>query len=175
MPPHLAKYLHHKYSWILIQLIHGNCMHGKCMHKKYMHRKCMHREYMSIVLCTYTLPHLSKSLCLEAGRAVTRRQGQKKETETGWQKVEREEESNYEHGGLGWLCKILVIRSKMDKMGKENTAGNHSWVQPWRFSLVEHKPGEKQTIKAKKNNPTEQPKPTMTLWNKRKGEGKAKN
>lgn len=37
-----------------------------------------------------------------------------------------------------------------------------------RFSLVEHKPGEKQTIKAKKITQQSSPGQAMTLWNKRK-------
>lgn len=60
------------------------------MHKKYMHMKYMHREYMSIVLCTYTLPHLSTSLCLEARTAVTRRQGQETEIEIRRREQKRE-------------------------------------------------------------------------------------
>lgn len=37
-----------------------------------------------------------------------------------------------------------------------------------RLSLVEHKPGEKQTIKAKKITQQSSPGQAMTLWNKRK-------
>lgn len=44
-----------------------------------------------------------------------------------------------------------------------------------RFSLVEHKPGEKQTIKAKKITQQSSPSQAMTLWKKRKEERKPEN
>lgn len=59
---------------------------------------------MSIVLCTYTLPHLSKSLCLEARTAVTRRQGQEKEIEVireGQRGKKERRKNSYKHGGHG--------------------------------------------------------------------------
>lgn len=152
MPHHLAKYIHNKYSWMLLQLIHGNCMHGKCMHKKYMHRKCMHREiheYSALHLHSppsvkEPMPGGKKSSYQEAGT-------EKKKQKIRWQKVERiEEENNYKHGGLGLTLQNSCHQIQEDKMGKENTAGNHSWVQPWRFSLVEHKPGKKKNHEGQK-------------------------
>lgn len=124
------------------------------MHKKYMHMKYMHREYMSIVLCTYTLPHLSKSLCLEARTAVTRRQGQgkrnrnkKKRTKKGKRKGEK---NSYKHGDLGLTLQFLSSDPGWKRWGRRTLQGTTPERSLLRFSLVEHKPGEKQTIKAKK-------------------------